>query len=46
MIALILAYFDSNLECVLEIDLSDYVQENVLSQYDKNDVLCSVIFFS
>ena len=39
MIASILAYFDSNLECVLEADLSDHAQESVLSQYDKNDVL-------
>ena len=31
MIILILAHFDSDLECVLEADLSDHVQKNVLS---------------
>ena len=41
---LILAYFDSDLEYVLETDLSNHAQEDVLSQYDKNDVLCSIIF--
>ena len=46
MIALILAHFDSDFECVLEADLSDHTQEDVLLQYDKNDVLCSVVFFS
>ena len=46
MIALILAHFDSDLECVLEADLSDHAQENVLSQYDKNDVLQSIAYFS
>ena len=46
MIALILAYFDLDLECVLEADLSDYAQENVLSQYDKNDILQSITYFS
>ena len=39
MIVLILAYFDLNFECVLEADLSDHAQENMLSQYNKNDVL-------
>ena len=43
---LILVHFDFDLECVLEADLSDHAQEDVLSQYDKNDVLCSVVFFS
>ena len=43
---LIFAHFDSDLECVLEADLSDHAQENVLSQYDKNDVLHSIVFFS
>ena len=42
----ILAHFNSDLECVLKADLSDHVQEDVLLQYDKNDVLCSVVFFS
>ena len=42
----ILTYFDSNLECVLEADLSDHAQRNVLSQYDKNDILQSIAYFS
>ena len=42
----ILAHFNSDLECVLEADLSDHAQKDVLSQYDKNDVLHSIIFFS
>ena len=42
----IFMYFDSDLKCVLEADLSNHVQKDVLSQYDKNDVLCSVVFFS
>ena len=46
MIVLILAYFNLNLECVLKADLSDYAQENMLSQYDKNDVLQSIMYFS
>ena len=46
IIALILAHFDSDLECLLEVNLSDHAQKDVLSQYDKNDVLHSIIFFS
>ena len=46
MTALILAHFDSDLECVLETDLSDHALENVFLQYDENDVLHSVIYFS
>ena len=46
MTALILAHFDSDLECVLKADSSYHVQEDVLSQYNKNDVLCSIVFFS
>ena len=46
MIALILTYFDSDLECILKANLSDHAQKDVLLQYDKNDMLCSIIFFS
>ena len=46
MIVSILAYFNSDLECVLKADSSDHVQKDVLSQYNKNDMLCSIIFFS
>ena len=31
IIALIFAYFNSDLECVFEADLSDHIQEDVLS---------------
>ena len=46
MIILILTYFDSNLEYVLETDLFDHALENVLLQYDENSILYSVIYFS
>ena len=46
MIMSIFAYFDSDFECVFKADSSDHIQEDVLLQYDKNDVLCSVVFFS
>ena len=44
--ASILAHFDSDLECILKADSSDHAQENVFLQYDKNNVLHSVVFFS
>jgi len=44
--ASILAHFNSDLKCVLETDSSDHALESVLLQYDENDVLCSVIYFS
>ena len=46
MIALILAHFNLNLEYVLKVDLSDHVQENVFSQYNKNDILQLIAYFS
>ena len=46
MTMLILVHFDSDLECLLEADLFDHAQKNVLLQYDKNDVLHSIAFFS
>ena len=46
MIVLILAYFDSDFKCILETDSSDHVQENVFSQYDKNNVLQLIAYFS
>ena len=42
----ILVHFDFNLKCVFQADLSDHAQKNMLSQYDKNNVLHSVVFFS
>ena len=44
--ALILTHFNLNLECILEANLSDHAQESVLSQYDKNDVLQLIAYFS
>ena len=46
MTVLILAHFDSDLEYIFKTDLSDHALKNVLLQYDENDVLCSVIYFS
>ena len=46
MMILIFAHFDSDLKCVLETDSSDYAQKNVLLQYNKNNMLCSIVFFS
>ena len=39
-------HFDSDLKCVFEADLFDHAQRDVLLQYDKNNMLCSVVFFS
>ena len=39
IIVLILVYFNLNFKCILKTDLSDHAQENMFSQYDKNDVL-------
>jgi hypothetical protein len=44
--ALILAHFNPDLECVVEIDSSDYALGGVLSQYDKNGELRPVAFLS
>ena len=46
MIVSIFTYFNSDLECVFEANLSDHAQRDVLLQYDKNDMLCSIVFFS
>ena len=46
MTVLILAYFDSDLECLLEVNSSDHAQKDVLSQYNKNDMLYLIVFFS
>ena len=43
---LILVHFNSDLECIFKADLSNHVQEDVLSQYDKNSMLHSVVYFS
>ena len=46
MTTLILVHFDSDLKYVLKTDSSDHAQKNMLLQYDKNNVLHSVVFFS
>ena len=46
IIVLILAYFNSDFECVLKADLSDHAQKDVLLQYNKDSMLCSIVFFS
>jgi len=42
----ILRYFDQTREAILEIDSFDYVNDKVLSQYDDEDVLHSIVFYS
>ncbi len=42
----ILRHFDQTYEAILEIDSFDYVNDEVLSQYDDKDVLHSIVFYS
>ena len=42
----ILRHYNLNLKIVVETDTSDYVSEGILSQYDKNDVLHPIAYFS
>ena len=42
----ILRYFDQTCETILEIDSFDYVNDEVLSQYDDEEVLHSIVFYS
>ena len=46
MTASILAHFNSDLKCILKTDSSDHALKSVLSQYDENDVLHPVTYFS
>ena len=41
----ILHHYNSDLKIIVEIDTSDYVSEDILSQYDKNDVLHLIAYF-
>jgi len=41
----ILHHYNSDLQLVVEINASDYVSEDILSQYNKNDVLHLVTYF-
>ncbi len=42
----ILRHFDQTCNFILEIDSFDYVNDEVLSQYDNKDVLHSIVFYS
>ncbi len=42
----ILRHFDQTRETILEIDSFNYVNDEVLSQYDDEDVLHSIVFYS
>jgi len=44
--ALILKHFDSIKEAILKINFLNYVNNEVLSQYDDEDILHSMIFYS
>ena len=44
--AFILRHFDKFKEAILKIDFFDYVNERVLSQYDDENVLYSIIFYN
>ena len=46
MIVPILTHFNPNLECILKADSFDHAQRGVLLQYNKNDVLRPIAFFS
>ena len=41
-----LRHFDRNREIILEIDFFDYVNEDVLSQKNNDNVLYSITFYS
>ena len=42
----ILHHYNLNLKIIVETDASDYVSEGILSQYDKNDILHPIAYFS
>jgi len=42
----ILRHFDQTREIILEIDSFNYVNDEVLSQYDDEKVLHSIVFYS
>jgi hypothetical protein len=44
--ALVLSYFLSELETFLEVDSSDYVSIEILSQKEDDDLIKSIIYFS
>ena len=42
----ILYHYNSDYKIVIEINILDYVFESILSQYNKNGVFHSVVYFS
>ena len=42
----ILRHFDQTCETILEIDSFNYVNDEVLSQYDNEEVLHSIVFYN
>ncbi len=46
MTVFVLKHFDSIREAILKTDFSNYVNDEVLSQYDDEDILHSMIFYS
>ncbi len=44
--AFILCHFDQNKETILETDSFDYVNDDILSQYDDEETLHSMIYYS
>ncbi len=42
----VLRHFDSKRQTILKIDASDYVKDEILSQYDDENVLHSIAFYS
>ncbi len=46
MTALILKHFNSIRKAILKINFLNYVNDKVLSQYDDEDILHSVIFYN
>ncbi len=44
--ASILRYFDQNRETILETDSFNYVNDDILSQYDDKETLHSMIYYS
>jgi len=46
MTALILKHFDLIRKVILKTDFLNYVNDNVLSQYDDDKILHSIVFYS
>ena len=43
---MIFHYYNSDHKIIIKTDISNYVSESILSQYNENEVLYSVIYFS